>query len=132
MKKAYILLITVIFCSLQGTITDNPFNLPYNKIRDRVGVETQEFRNRTPFNLFIVVYFTNGETTSLNVEKEGRAIINTNLLCTRYFVVYPTSRLPGEPTPAPTSIYVDECSDRITFIKYDYSGYFYSMTAHKI
>ena len=132
MKKIAILCTLLFPVWLQGTITDRSYIRSPGYTQRRVGFETQEFRNRTPFDLEIVVYLEGGVVKRVNVPKEGRGIINTNLLCTKYFVVYPTSRLPGERTPAPTSINVEECADRITFIKYDYSGYFYSITAHKI
>lgn len=146
MKRILLVLVPVIFYNLQATITDRseyvgPLTeqgeryLEYQKpgyTQRRLGFEKQEFRNRTPYDLYIVVYFEGGVVKSLNVPKNSRGILDSDLLCTEYFVVYPTSRLPGEPTPRPTSIYVNECDNRITYIKYDYAGYFYSITAHKI
>ena len=132
MKRLLLLNALLITVCLQGTITDRTYIRSPGYTQRRVGFELQEFRNRTPFDLYIVVYLEGGVVKRLKIPKKSRGLINTNLLCTKYFVVYPTSRLPGEPTPRPTSISVDECDNRITFIKYDYSGYFYSITAHKI
>lgn len=132
MKRLLVLLSLLIYAGLQGTITDTKRILKPGYTERRLGFDTQEFRNRTPFDLYIVVYLENGTVKTVNVPKESRGTISTDFVCTEYFVVYPTSRLPGEPTPDPTSIYVNECNDRITFINYDYQGYFYSKTAHKI